>query len=175
MHQGVKTAVTLTVLSVVLVVAAVWGYTATTQPFPGRVETPVCVDTTVGEGTRVRTDDVTVSVLNASNREGLAGRTMGLLTDEGFAEGQTGNAPRGTRVEVAEIWTDDPASVAVALVRTWMGRGVRVRKVADPGAPGVVVVVGNDFENLSKRGRPAVAARAESTFCTPPELSTSEE
>lgn len=174
MHQGVKTATTLTVLSVLLIVAAVWGYTAATQPFPGRVETPVCIDTTVGQGTRVRTDDVTVSVLNASTREGLAGRTMGLLTDEGFAEGETGNAPRGTRVRVAEIWTTDPQSVAVALVGTWMGPNVPVRKVPDPGAPGVVVVVGNEFRDLSPRGRPAIAARAESTFCTPPELSTAE-
>lgn len=173
MQQGVKTAVTLTVLSVLLIVAAVWGFTAVTQPFPGRVETPVCVDTTVGKGTRVRTSDVTVSVLNASTREGLAGRTMGLLTDAGFAEGEVGNAPRGTKVDVsAEIWTDDPRGVAVALVRTWLGRDVRVRRVTDPGRPGVVVVVGNDFEDLAQRGRRAIAATAESTFCTPPELAT---
>ena len=44
-----------------------------TEPFPGKVDPPICVDTTYAAGERIYPQDVTVSVLNASRREGLAG------------------------------------------------------------------------------------------------------
>ena len=41
---------TLAVLGAILVSAASWGWSAVTEPFPGRSTPPVCVDTAVCRG-----------------------------------------------------------------------------------------------------------------------------
>jgi hypothetical protein len=161
-----RTAVTLLVLCVLLVVGGAWGWSAATKPFPEKAEAPVCVDRTIAAGERVYPEQVTVSVLNAGTREGLAGRTMQLLEDDGFAPGHLDNAPPGTDVAQAEIWTSDPSSPAVALVASRLGRGTEVVR-RDSSAPGVVVVVGDDFTDLSK-GRKSVVAEEDTQICIPP-------
>jgi hypothetical protein len=161
-----KTALTLGVLALVLVLGVGWGVAQVTEPFPGKVDPPVCVDTSFSEGDRVYPQDVTVSVLNASKREGLAGRTMSELVAAGFAEGQTGNAPDGTRVRTAEVWVTDADNPGARLVRSRLGRP-EVVEMADPGAAGVVVVVGDDFEETVE-GRPSIKAEADDVVCGPP-------
>jgi hypothetical protein len=166
MTQAARSAVTIAVLVLLLVVAALWGWSAATDPLPAKVDTPVCVDRTVSAGDKVFPQDVTVSVYNASTREGLAGRTMQLLTDEGFAEGESGNVSSRDPVGVAEIWTLEPESPAVKLVASRLGRGVEVERREAPGA-GVTVVVGDDFEDLTQ-GRKSVGVTADAQICSPP-------
>jgi hypothetical protein len=162
---SLRSAVTLAVLAVLLVVGVSWGFAQVTEPFPGKVDPPVCVDTTFAAGDRLYPQDVTVSVLNASKREGLAGRTMSELVTAGFAEGETFNAPDETRVPRVEIWTTDADSPAARLVRSRFGRPEVLEKT-DPGAAGIVVVVGDAFEETLE-GRPSVKVSADVAVCGP--------
>lgn len=160
-----RTIVTLAVLALVLVIGGAWGWSALTKPFPGRAEAPTCSLQTVAAGEKVYPDQVTVSVLNAGTREGLAGRTMQLLEDEGFDAGDSDNAPSGTRIDDVEIWTDDPEDPAVRLVASRLGDTLRIVR-RDASAAGVVVVVGDGFTKLSK-GRKSVVAQTDFEICSP--------
>jgi hypothetical protein len=165
MSQAVRTTVTILVLCAVIMVAAVWAWGAATEPLPAKVDLPICVDTAVVAGESVYPAQVTVSVYNASDRDGLAGRTMQSLRDAGFAEGQSGNA-KGAKVPDAAIWTDNPNSPAVQLVASHLGPGVEVEVRQGLGA-GVTVVVGNRFETVVK-GHSSVTSEEDTEICTPP-------
>jgi len=162
---SLKSALTLGVLAVLLVIGVSWGFAQVTEPFPGKVDPPICVDTSFPAGERIYPQDVTVSVLNASKREGLAGRTMAELVADGFDEGQTRNAPDKTPVTRVEIWTTDKDNPAVLLVRSRLGQAEVLEK-PDPGAAGIVVVVGDDFEETFE-GRPSIVADVDIVVCGP--------
>jgi hypothetical protein len=162
---SMRSAVTLAVLTLLLVVGVSWGFSQVTEPFPGKVDPPICVDTSFPAGERIYPQDVTVSVLNASKREGLAGRTMAELVSDGFAEGETRNAPDKTRVARVEIWTTDADNPAVLLVRSRLGQAEVLEK-PDPGAAGIVVVVGDEFEETFE-GRPSIKADSDIVVCGP--------
>ena len=167
MRPGAKTAVTLSVLGTILAVGAAWGWSALTKPLPTDVAAPTCLATQISKGDRVFPRQVVVSVLNAGTREGLAGRTMRLFTDQGFTAGESANAPKGTDVATQEIWTDNPSSPAVRLVRTRLGKGTKVVLKDDVTQSGVVVVVGDGFDELGE-GKATVKAREDSEICSPP-------
>lgn len=166
MPQAIRSAVTLVVLAAVLALGAVWGWSSLTAPFPGRIPTPTCVDTTVEQDERVRARQVTVSVLNAGTREGLAGRTMRLFTDQGFNEGDSDNAPEDAEVAVAVVWTREPTSPAVRLVLSRLPEGTEIVRRDAPWV-GVVVVVGDGFEEL-RPGRKFSVAAEDTEICSPP-------
>jgi LytR cell envelope-related transcriptional attenuator len=166
MQQAAKTAATLSVLCVLLVIVGVWGFNTATEPFPGKTDPPICVATSIDAGERVFPQQVTVSVYNASDRNGLAGRTIDLFTEDGFNQGVTGNAPRNARVRYAQIWTSTPEGPDVRLVATRLGRETEVVRREGAGV-GVTVVVGDDFEELA-RGKKAVVAEDDAEICSPP-------
>ena len=166
LSAGARSAITLVVLVVLLVAGAAWGFNAAFAPFPGKVDSPLCVPRSVPAGTRVFPADVTVSVYNAGTREGLAGRVMQELTDAGFRQGVDANAKPGTKVAAAEIWTSDRKNPAVALVAGRLGPHTRIVKRSAVG-PGVNVVVGDKFTKVVK-GRRAVVAAKDATICSPP-------
>lgn len=161
-----KTALTLGLLALLLVLGVTWGFAQVSEPFPGKVDPPICAETSFPAGERIYPQDVTVSVLNASDREGLAGRTMSELVDDGFDEGQTRNAPDKTGVTRAEVWTTDAESPAVLLVRSRLGQAEVIEK-PDPGAAGIVVIVGDDFEDIFE-GRPSIVTDTDTVVCGPP-------
>lgn len=162
--RGLRSAITLAVLCLFLAVAALWGWQAATEPLPAKVDTPICVDEQVAAGTKIFPQDVTVSVYNAGDREGLAGRTMQQFTDEGFAEGTSGNVTAD--VSKVQIWTLEPESPAVKLVASRLGEDVEVERRNPPGV-GVVVVVGDAFEDLVEGPR-NITADADAEICSPP-------
>ena len=164
MTAGLRSAVTLVGLSLMLVAGAAWGWAQLSRPFPGKAEPPTCVDSTFAAGDKVYPQDVTVSVLNASAREGLAGRTMQLLVDAGFGEGDTANAPKDTEVPLAQIWSSDPTDPAVKLLRSRFGKIEVIDREYE--AAGVVVVVGDQFQSL-RDGRDSVTAKADAVVCGP--------
>ena len=168
MQARVKSLATLVALGVLLVIAAAWGWNAATQPLPGRADPPICVDHTFAKGDRVRTRDVTISVLNAGTRNGLAGLTMGLFTQAGFAEGNEANAPKKAQVVRAQVWTRAPGNPAVKLVSSYL-EGAKIVRRKSPGA-GVTVVVGDKFKDLGK-GRRSVVAQQDAQVCGPPRIS----
>jgi hypothetical protein len=165
MAESMRSALTLLVLCALLVVAAVWGWQAATQPFPGSAPLPLCVETTVRTGDQVFRDQVAVSVYNGSTRNGLAGATMEQLEDRGFVAADSDNAP--AKVEGVEIWSDEPRNAAVRLVARQF-KGARIVSGKQLGR-GVIVVVGESFKSLRKKDVESVTASEPSTFCSPPE------
>ena len=150
-----------------MLVGVAWAWAQVSDPFPGKVDAPVCVDTSYTAGDELFIQDVTVSVLNASGREGLAGRTMQAFEDAGFAAGQTANAPKGTAVTgVAEIWVTDADNPGAKLVRARLGK-VTVRVEPNNPAVGVTVVVGDEFDAL-RNGPPSVVLKDDAVVCSPP-------
>jgi hypothetical protein len=168
LSRALKTLLTLTGLTLMLLAGVAWGYHQVLAPFPGKVAAPVCVETKYKAGDQLSPQDVTVSVLNASTREGLAGRTMQLLTADGFTQGGTGNAPKGTSVTNAELWVADKSNPAIPLVRSRVGKvPVRERSDLPAGIVGIVVVVGDQFGNLAT-GLPSLTAKRDGVVCSPP-------
>jgi len=166
MTARLRTAITLAILAVLLLAGVTWGWSQVSQPLPGKADAAICVPTSYAAGDQLFVQDVTVSVLNASQREGLAGRTLQLFQDDGFAEGQTSNAPEGTAVAVAEIWVTDPESPAAKLVRARLGQ-VTVREEPNNPALGVTVVVGDGFGEL-RQGPESVVLKSDAVVCSPP-------
>ena len=165
MSASLRSALTLLVLAVVMLVAAVWGWQAVTKPFPSSAPAPLCTDTTVLTGAQVFRDQVAVSVYNGSDRNGLAGATMAKLEERGFVGADSGNAP--IKIKGVQIWSDEPRNAAVRLV----ARQFKSAKVVsgEQLGRGIVVVVGDSFKSLRKKEVESVAAVESSTFCSPPE------
>jgi len=154
-RRSITSAVTLLVLCAILVGGAAWGWN---NLFPPPDETtatptgePTCTPSTVA-AQQIRSREVTVSVFNAGDRAGQAGRALDAFEARGFRAGAVGNAPEGTQVRRAEVWAareDDPAA---RLVARQLGRDVGI-VVQEPLGPGVTVVVGNRFERLARAPR----------------------
>ncbi len=162
-----RTAITLAALVVLMLLGVTWGWGQMTKPFPGKVDAAICVDTSYREGDELFVQDVTVSVLNASSREGLAGRTLQELEDLGFAEGQSANAPEGTAISTpAEIWVTDVDNPGAKLLRARIGK---VPVVAHPEntTAGITVVVGDAFGEL-RQGPDSVVLTENAVVCSPP-------
>ena len=161
MTAAVRSGLTLLALSLLVVAAAAWGWSAFTQPLPAEEEVPICTETRVAAGEKVSRDQVVVSVFNGSGRNGLAGATRDLLVERGFVPGETGNAP--TPTDTTLIHSSDPENPAVRLV----ARQFPAAKVApgDALGVGVVVVVGEDFEELRRKQVKSVKAAADATYC----------
>ena len=166
MNVHVKTLLTLAVLAVLVVLGVTWGWAALTTPLPHRAATKTCYPTRLQPGDRVSAPKVTVSVFNASTRVGLAERTMSAFEDQGFGAGAVGNAPKGTIVHFAQIWTSDRKNPAVQLVASRLGphAGIVNKKHAGPG---VVVMVGPQFHDLVQ-GRQSTKVRTATSICSPP-------
>ena len=162
-----RTAITLAALAALMLLGVTWGWAQMTKPFPGKVDAAICIDTSYRAGEELFVQDVTVSVLNGSGREGLAGRTLEELETAGFAAGQTANAPKGTSLTTpAEIWVDDVDNPGAKLLRARLGK---VPVVAHPEADyaGIIVVVGDQFGEL-RQGPQSVILSDDAVVCSPP-------
>lgn len=163
----IRTLITLAILVLLLLTGVTWGWAQVSEPFPGKVDVPTCVDTAYAAGDELFVQDVTVSVLNASSREGLAARTLQQLEDAGFPGGETGNAPKGTDLTAhAEIWVDDKNNPGVKLLRRRLGQ-VPVRSDATSPVPGITLVVGDSFEDL-RDGPTSIVLKDDAVVCSPP-------
>jgi hypothetical protein len=162
-----RTAITLAALAVLMLVGVSWGWAQMTKSFPGKVDAPICVDTSYQPGDELTVQDVTVSVLNASSRAGLAARTLDELHTAGFAEGQFGDAPKGTAITgPAEIWVEDVQSPAAKLLRGRLGK-VPVVSHPEVNYAGVIVVVGDSYTALQD-GPESVTVADDAVVCSPP-------
>jgi hypothetical protein len=166
MNIHVKTLLTLAVLAVLVLVGIVWGWSAMTRPFPHTAATKACYPTKVQPGDRVSAPEVTVSVYNASERVGLAESTMSAFEDHGFGTGNVGNAPKGTSVLYAQVWTEDRHNPAVQLVASRLGPRAHIITHQSKG-PGVTVLVGPTFTKLVQ-GKQSTKVTEPATICSPP-------
>ena len=115
---GLRSALTLAVLGLLLVLMAVLGWSRLTAPLPESQETTgACEPWTVAAGERLDVGQVEVSILNAGTREGLAGAVMAGFVERGFRAGSSGNAPAGTEVAKVQIWAADKRDPAFAFAR----------------------------------------------------------
>lgn len=161
MSGALKSALTLAVLGLLVVVAAIWGWAALTEPFPQEEPIAICEDASVSAGTEVRRDQVVVSVFNGSGRSGLAGATSAQLTERGFVAGDVGDSPQPAAT--TQIWADDPTNPAVSLV---LQQFKKARVVpGDALGVGVVVVVGEKFKTLRPTQVESVLAESDATYC----------
>lgn len=166
MNIHVKTVLTLAVLAVLVLVGVAWGWSSMTTPFPHTAAPKVCYPTRLEAGDRVSAPKVTVSVYNASERSGLAERTMSGFEDQGFGSGDVGNAPKGTSVLYAQIWTEDRHNPAVRLVASRLGARAHIIE-RKPKGPGVTVMVGPAFTKLVQ-GKQSTKVGEPTTICSPP-------
>lgn len=166
MNIHVKTLLTLAVLAVLLVVGVSWGWSSLTKPFPHNAKPQDCYPTELQPGDRVSAPKVTVSVFNASERGGLAERTMAAFKDQGFGSGSVGNAPKGTEIHYAQIWATDRTDPAVRLVSSRLGPHASIVAKKHSG-PGVVVMVGQQFDKLVA-GKSSIRVTRATTICSPP-------
>ena len=161
MTGAARSALTLAFLTLVVAIAAVWGWSAFTEPFPEDEPVAICEDTTVPAGSEVRRDQIVVSVFNGSKRSGLAGATSAQLAERGFVEGTVGDSP--LPAATTQIWSSEPTNPAVVLVKKQFKRAKVVE--GDALGPGVVVVVGEKFQSLKKKQIESVVAEADATIC----------
>ncbi len=163
----VRTAATLGVLALLLVFAVTRGLDAVSEPFPESAAAPVCEDSAISKGDILRPGGVTVSVINAGDKQGLARTTLEALEKQGFAGGEVANQPEPGVVS-AQIWSPEGRTPAVRLVQTFLGGNVRVLQ-RDAGVAGITVVVGDQFPGVTK-GRFQVKVGKDGTVCGPAEL-----
>lgn len=161
MSGALRSALTLATLTLLVVVAAVWGWAALTEPFPEDEPVAICEDASVAAGSEVRRDQVVVSVFNGSGRSSLAGATSAQLGERGFVAGDIGDSP--LPATTTQIWSSDPTNPAVLLVKRQFRRAEVVQ--GDALGPGIVVVVGENFQALRKKQVESVVAKADATYC----------
>ena len=166
MNIHVKTLLTMAVLLVLVLLGVTWGWASLTKPLPHTPAARTCYPTRLQPGDRVSPPKVTVSVYNASTRVGLAERTLSAFEDQGFGPGSVGNAPRGTVVHYAQIWTSDRRNPAVLLVASRLGPHASIVNKKHRG-PGVVVMVGRQFDHLVQ-GRQSTKVTSPTSICSPP-------
>jgi LytR cell envelope-related transcriptional attenuator len=166
MNIHVKTLLTLVVLGVLLLAGVAWGWASLTEPFPHQAAPLACYPTDLRPGDRVSAPKVTVSVYNASERVGLAERTMSAFEDQGFGSGDVGNAPKDAEVLYAQIWTQDRHNPAVRLVASRLGPHAHIITHKAKG-PGVTVLVGPQFRKLVQ-GKQSTKVTEATSICSPP-------
>lgn len=167
LSERVRSAATLTVLTLLVLVASVVGVKAAFAPLPKPEKQPDCIDTQVKAGDEVFPDQVTVSVFNGSRKNGLAATTIAELEERGFHGARTGNSQE--KIKGVQIWAQNAKNPAVALVADQF-RGVKVQAGPQLG-PGVVLVIGDNAKmRQADSAKKSVKADATYTICTPPAI-----
>src|SRR5918995_2235427 len=152
MRRRLTTGITLVVLVLVLAGMAVYGFQSALAPLPdGTSSDPTCSETEQEVQKFLRRGEVQVSVFNAGNKSGLAGRTLEKVEAAGFTAGNSGNAPGSAGVRRAVVWTTQPNDTSARLVALAFGKRTRVEVTETDLGPGIDVIVGNRFKGLDKK------------------------
>lgn len=168
-----KTPITLLVLVGVLLAAAFYGWNALVNPeeaLPKHrsqlVEAPACSKLErfrIGE--KVKSRDIVVNVYNAGGIAGLAGETLDALVDNGFQGGIADNAPISVAARNVTVLTKskrDPLARLVAL----QFKGDVTFAAGPKMAPGIDVVVGDEFVQVDTAAHRALVLRRPITTCS---------
>ncbi|MGN6253032.1 MAG: LytR C-terminal domain-containing protein [Marmoricola sp.] len=150
--RRLTTTVTMTALVVIVGLMGFFGIRAATAPLPGdaSASTQTCSKDEISKKYYVRPDDLTVSVYNAGGRSGEAGRTMQQLMDRGFHPGKTANAPQGSTVHRARVYTTEKDDAGARLVARTFGKDVKVVVTDKALGPGIDVYIGPALHGLAK-------------------------
>ena len=146
---------TVAALCLVLIIMAWWGIHNATAPFPSHTSaTETCSGAEKVTKHYARADDVTVSVYNASKRNGFATLTLQRLETRGFHAGAVGNAPDSllsSPVKKARVLSTTADNPYAELVARNLGRNVHVEVVGETLGPGINVVVGKKMGDLNPK------------------------
>jgi hypothetical protein len=161
--------VTLLVLVGLVGLGGYYGYRALFSPVPDDAVTASSGDRTCEAGLRkgetVRPRDVTVTVLNAGSRSGLAGEVQDRLARRGFLRGTIDNAPEDLPVRFVRVLAPSPKDPAALLVAAQFGDNTYVQRSRQDLGPGVVVIVGDRFRGLAPRAPRRVRATVAGSGC----------
>jgi hypothetical protein len=168
---GWKTPITLLVLLGVLLGAAFYGYRTVISPATGSDDnsggpTTKCVKRHVfHRGQVIMSKDILVNVYNAGSVAGLAGGTLDALHHQGFHRGVADNAPLGVRATNVTILTKHSRLPQVRLVASQFKGHVTI-KAGKPLAPGIDVVVGDNFVGIDHHALKHLRLRHLVSTCT---------
>ncbi len=163
---------TLGVLVALCAFGLFFGLKAISEPFTEtsfvEEEPPACETRQIDTDTVIAADEVTVSVYNASGRDGAASKTLQGLIERGFGAGESGNVDAS--VKYVQVWADDKDNPAAQLVAAQFGPKTLI--VTDKELPGVgiVVVVGPRLGAFDDDAPTEMRATKPATICSPPIL-----
>lgn len=143
--RRMTTTLTMGGLTLVLCLMALWGYHEATKPLPTLHPDTIassCSNAEISRQKYVTRAEVTVSVFNAGAPKGFAGLTLDRLENKGFNPGSLGNAPKGTKVTKAKVFTTQPNDPAAQLVALAFGKNTPIEVTDNDMGPGIDVYVG---------------------------------
>ncbi|MBC7631400.1 LytR C-terminal domain-containing protein [Aeromicrobium sp.] len=159
---------TLLVAAIVLVVGTLVGFRLLTAKADTATVAPTCTNRTIADGEKLTSNRVTVNVLNASTRSGLANRVAINLQRRGFLGGTVGNSTSNTKPSKVTILTADRKDPRVKLVAMQFRDKVTYAKSDIPAAKGVTVVVGDGaLSGLRPETRTFVVSDRPIQVCVP--------
>ena len=167
-RRHLLTAVTLLVLVSLVVAGGYYGYQALFAPVGedtnarrGRAD----CEQGLSKGETVRSRDVTVTVLNAGTRSGLASEVQNRLVGRGFLAGGTDNAPDDLAVRFVRVLAPSRNDPAARLVAVQFGERTYIQRTRTDLGPGVDVVVGDRFRGLVQDAPRRLRATAAGSGC----------
>ena len=166
-RRHLLTGVTLLVLVALVAAGGYYGYQALFAPVaddPAGPDTRGC-EAGLRRGETVRTRDVTVTVLNAGSRSGLASQVQEQLVGRGFLAGETDNAPDEQVVRFVRVLAPTRKDPAARLVAVQFGEGTLIQRSRDDLGPGVDVVVGDRYRGLARDAPRRLRATAAGSGC----------
>ncbi len=168
-----KGAVTLTVLTVIFVVAVVAGFRLVTSPIPdldldSAEAGPTCKEVTLQPGSTLSREQITVDVYNDGSISGLASTTQRRLGRFGYQRGSIGNADDlDVNARNVTIVADNPEGPMARLLQDQFRGHVRVVKgdASDDGS--IAIVVGDNYVGLDRKSRSKVKVDEKLDICVP--------
>lgn len=166
-RRHLLTAVTLLVLVALVGIGGYYGYRELFAPLGDDATGRQARECEAGlrRGEIVRTRDVTVTVLNAGSRAGLAGQVQEQLVSRGFIAGGTDNAPEDQAVRFVRVLAPSRNDPAARLVAAQFGEGTLVQRTRGDLGPGVEVIIGDRFRGLAQDAPRRLRATAAGSGC----------
>ncbi|NNG19675.1 LytR C-terminal domain-containing protein [Naumannella sp. ID2617S] len=155
-----RTPLTLLALLALLGFGAKWGYEKVTAPLPPPYVEP-CTNTPVTDG-QLRSEQITVRVMNAGNKRGKAAEVSQQLKKQGFKVAKVGNAEN--QQEKSSVRGAGPDNPEVNLVASQF-KGFE--KVGDGRVDrSVEVIIGTNYESMIDNA-PTTIKVTGNTVCLP--------
>jgi hypothetical protein len=168
---SLRTPITLVVLIGVLVGAAFFGWKTVISPAtedetpPAASPRPKCEEVEeFRKGQLIRSKDILVNVYNAGGIEGLATETLSKLGNRGFNPGVADNAPGSVAATNVKILTVARNAPQVQLVAAQFEGNVVYAKGSNL-APGIDIVVGDDYEGINGKAKHSLRVKRNITTC----------